>query len=131
MRPGKETTAQCPERWVRPPTNLRTRRIWPEDQPKTNQINKISLHFNGIQVREGKVTYGERELTGIVVHSARVHEGQDVTDGVGFQHLIARRRTDAAVCQCGRNHRHALAVHFHRATLKMQRIIRFLISYFK
>ena len=61
--------------------------------------------------------YLKGELPGVVVHAARVHQGQRVPHGVRVEHAVASRRADAAVSQRRRDHRARFRRHLNRTQL--------------
>lgn len=77
-------------------------------------LNQISAHH---QMKIMELNYLECELTAVVVHSAAVHQAQDIPDAVGSQDLLLGDGTDATVGQCRRHRGHRLAVGLQRAAL--------------
>lgn len=65
-------------------------------------------------------THFERKLTGIIVHSARVHQRQYIAHNVRPKDFLLGYRTYSAIGQSGRNDRHGIAIRFHGTTLKVE-----------
>lgn len=59
--------------------------------------------------RPKPATNMERELSGIVVHSARVHQTEDISARSVLQTFLTGRRTDSSVGQSGCHHCRRLA----------------------
>ena len=66
--------------------------------------------------------YLKCKLPRVVVHSAAVHEREDVPDAGWVENLGAGDGADAAVGQGGTHHREDLGVNFERAELRHQSI---------
>lgn len=62
----------------------------------------------------------ESELSGEVVHAARVHETQSVSYGLGVQHTLARDWTEAAIRQGSCHHTGTFAGYLNGAQLNKQ-----------
>lgn len=83
----------------------------------------FSLKLQPLDISPGVCTcetHMESELSGEVVHAARVHETQSVSYGLGVQHTLARDWTEAAIRQGSCHHTGTFAGYLNGAQLNKQ-----------
>lgn len=62
-------------------------------------------------------SYPESKLSGVIIHSTRVHQGESVSDSGRVEDFLPRHRTDPAISEGSSNDRGRFTSHFNGAQL--------------